>query len=131
MAKRFLFNAAVSSLLFLILFFLSAIIFSQVLLKSEVVSVPDLVGKTVAEARSDLLKKDLSLAFKGTESSDRVEKGLISRQDPAAGSRIRVTTVVQVLTSSGTGVVTVPDLAGKPLDEALTALQAAGLTRGL
>jgi serine/threonine-protein kinase len=130
MAKRFLFNAAVSFLLFLILFFLSAIIFSQVLLKSEVVTVPDLVGKTLTQARTDLFKKDLPLVFKGVESSDRVEKGLISRQEPAAGSRIRVTTAVQVLTSSGTGVVSVPDLAGKPLDEALTVLQANGLTRG-
>ena len=130
MAKRFLFSAAVSALLFLILFFLSAIIFSQVLLKSEVVTVPDLVGKTVVQARADLTKKDLSLVLKGTESSGRIEKGLITRQDPAAGSRIRTTTPVQVLTSSGSGVVTVPDLAGKPLDEALTLLQAAGLTRG-
>lgn len=130
MAKRFLFNAAFLSLLFLILFFLSAIIFSQVLLKSEVVTVPDLVGQTVSQARADLSKKDLSLALKGSESNDRVGKGLICRQEPAAGSRIRVTTVIQVLTSSGSGVVTVPDLAEKPLEEALTLLQAAGLTRG-
>jgi serine/threonine-protein kinase len=130
MAKRFLFSAVFLSLLFLILFFLSAIIFSQVLLKSEVVTVPDLAGKTVSQARADLSKKDLSLALKGTESNDRVEKGLICRQEPAAGSRIRTTKVIQVLTSSGSGVVTVPDLAGKPLEEALTLLQAAGLTRG-
>ena len=43
--KNVLYSAAVSSLLFFILFFLSAIIFSQVLLKSEVVTVPDLTGK--------------------------------------------------------------------------------------
>jgi eukaryotic-like serine/threonine-protein kinase len=130
MAKKILFQAAVTALLFLILFFLSAIIFSQVLLKSEVVTVPDLGGKSVTQARADLAKKDLSLALKGTESNDRIEKGLISRQEPAPGSRIRTTTPVQVLTSSGSGVVTVPALAGKPLDEALTLLQAAGLTRG-
>ena len=130
MAKKFLFNAAVSSLLFLILFFLSAIIFSQVLLKSEVVTVPDLVGKTVAQARADLQKKDLSLAQKGSEPNDRLEKGLIARQEPSAGSRIRNTTIVQVFTSSGSGVITVPDLASKTLDEALTILQAAGLTKG-
>jgi beta-lactam-binding protein with PASTA domain len=130
MAKRFLFNAALSALLFLILFFLSAVIFSQVLLKSEVVSLPDLTGKPVAQARAELRKKDLTLVPKGTESSDRVEKGLIVRQDPAAGSRIRLTTVVQVFTSSGSGTVAVPDLAGKTLDEALTLLQAAGLTKG-
>lgn len=128
--KKLLYRAAVSSLLFLNLFFLSAVIFSQVLLKSEVVTVPDVVGKTVAQARADLARKDLSLAQRGTEPNDRLEKGLVSRQDPAPGSRVRNTTPVQVLTSSGSGTVTVPDLVGKPLDEALTLLQAAGLTKG-
>lgn len=130
MAKRFLFNAALGTLLFLILFFLSAVIFSQVLLKSEVVSVPDLTGKPVAQARSELQKKDLTLVQKGTESNDRLDKGLIVRQDPAPGSRIRVTRVVQVFTSSGSGTAAVPDLTGKTLDEALTLLQGAGLTKG-
>jgi len=130
MAKNFLYNAALSSLLFLILFFLSAVIFSQVLLKSEVVTVPDVTGKPVAQARSELLKKDLSLVPKDTEASDRFEKGLIVRQDPAAGSRIRITTVVQVTTSSGSGTVSVPELAGKTLDESMTLLQAAGLKKG-
>src|SRR5512136_2053022 len=128
MAKKFLFNTALSSLLFLILFFLSAVIFSQVLLKSEIVTVPDLSGKAVPQARSELQKKDLTLAQKGTESNDRFEKGLIVRQDPAAGSKVRITRVVQVFTSSGSGTVIVPDLSGKTLDEALTLLQAAGLT---
>jgi len=130
MAKKLFFNAALFSLLFLILFFLSAVIFSQVLLKSEIVTIPDLTGKTVALARSELQKKDLTLAQRGTEPSDRVEKGLIVRQDPAAGSKIRVTRVVQVFTSSGSGTVTVPDLSSKTLDEALTLLQATGLTKG-
>ena len=111
MANNFLFKAGVFSLLFFILFFLSAIIFSQVLLKSEVVTLPDLVGKTIVQAREELQKKDLSLAQRGAETSDRIDKGLIARQEPAPGSRIRSTTVVQIFTSSGSGTVTVPDLA--------------------
>lgn len=130
MAKKLLYNLALSSLLFLILFFLSAVIFSQILLKSEAVTVPDLTGKTVAQARAELAKKDLSVAQNGTELSDRWERGLIVRQDPAAGSRIRVTKVVRVVTSSGSEKVPVPDLAGKSLDEALTMLQAGGLVKG-
>ncbi|MBE3112622.1 MAG: PASTA domain-containing protein [Acidobacteria bacterium] len=130
MAKKLLYNLALSSLLFLILFFLSAVIFSQVLLRSEVVTVPDLTGETVGQARAELTKKDLSVAQSGTELSDRWERGLIVRQDPAAGSKIRVTKVVRVVTSSGSEKVTVPDLAGKSLDEALTMLQAAGLLKG-
>ena len=130
MAKKILYHLALSSLLFLILFFLSAVIFSQVLLKSEAVTVPDLTGQTVGQARTELAKKDLSVAQNGTESSDRWERGLIVRQDPAAGSRIRVTKVVRVVTSSGSEKVSVPDLSGKSLDEALTILQAAGLLTG-
>jgi beta-lactam-binding protein with PASTA domain len=130
MAKKLLYNLALSSLLFLILFFLSAVIFSQVLLRSEAVTVPDLTGETVAQARAELAKKDLSVAQNGTELNDILERGLIVRQDPAAGSRIRVTKVVWVVTSSGSEKVTVPDLAGKSLDEALTMLQAAGLIKG-
>ncbi len=130
MAKQFLYKAAVGTLLFLILFFASAVFFSQVLLKSEVVTVPDVAGKTVSQARTELLKKDLSLVPKGSESNDRVERGLIVRQDPAAGSRIRTTRPVLVVTSSGSGTATVPDLAAKTLDEALSLLQASGLTKG-
>ncbi len=130
MAKKILYNLALSSLLFLILFFLSAVIFSQVLLKSEDVTVPDLTGMTVGQARAELTKKDLSVAQDGIESSDRWEKGLIVRQDPVAGSKIRVTKVVTVITSSGSENVAVPDLVGKSLDDGLTMLQAAGLVKG-
>lgn len=130
MAKKILYDLALSSLLFLILFFLSAVFFSQVLLKSEAVTVPDLAGKTLAQARTELAKKDLTLSHRGSESNDRWDKGLIVRQEPAAGSKIRVTKVVQVLTSSGSENVTVPDLSGKSLAEALTLLQAAGLVKG-
>lgn len=130
MAKKLLYDLAVSSLLFLILFFASAIIFSQVLLKSEAVTVPDLVGKTLAQARAELNKKDLSLGHRGAEPSDRWDKGLIVRQDPAAGSKIRITKVIQVYTSSGSENVTVPELAGKSLAEVLTMLQEAGLVKG-
>jgi eukaryotic-like serine/threonine-protein kinase len=131
MAKKLLYDLALSSLLFLILFFLSAVIFSQVVLKSETVTVPNLLGQTISQARAELVKKDLPLVQKGAESSDRWEKGLIVRQDPAAGSRIRVTKAVRVTMSLGSEKVAVPDLAGKSLDEALTMLQAGGLSKGM
>jgi beta-lactam-binding protein with PASTA domain len=130
MAKKALYSSVVFSLVFFILFFLSAIVFSRVVFKSEVVTVPDLAGKAVSQARSDLRRRDLTLAQRGAEPNDHVEKGLIVRQDPAPGSRIRSSRVIQVFTSSGSGTVTVPDLAEKPLEESLTLLQAAGLTRG-
>jgi beta-lactam-binding protein with PASTA domain len=130
MPKRILFNLALYSLLFLIVFFLAAIVFSQVILKGETVTVPDLTGKTVAQARTELAKKDLSVAQRGSEFNDRWERGLIIKQDPGPDSRIRVTKVVQVITSAGSERVQVPNLVNKSLENALTMLQAGGLFKG-
>jgi eukaryotic-like serine/threonine-protein kinase len=130
MPKRILFNAAFYALLFLIVFFLSAILFSQVILKGETVAVPDVTGKTIVQARAELAKKDLSVSQGGSEFNDSLEKGLIIRQEPAPDSRIRVTTVVHVVTSSGSRSVKVPELTRKSLDSVLTLLQSSGLTKG-
>jgi serine/threonine-protein kinase len=130
MSKKLLYDIAFYATLFLVVFFLSAVLVSQVILKSEAVTVPDLTGKTVAQARTELAKKDLSVAQRGSAFDDVREKGLIVRQDPAPGSRIRVTKVVQVVTSLGSEKVSVPDLQGKSLDAVLTLLRETGLIKG-
>lgn len=130
MPKNLLYDIAFYAMLFFIIFFLSAVVISQVVLKGEAVTVPDLTGKTVTQARAELVKKDLSVAQRGTEFDDRWERGLIVRQDPAPGSRIRVTKLVQVVTSLGSEKVTVPDVQSRSLDNVLTLLREAGLVRG-
>jgi eukaryotic-like serine/threonine-protein kinase len=130
MPKRVLYKIALALTLLLIIFFLSAIVFSQVILKGEAVTVPDLSGFTVTQARTELAKKDLSVAQRGSEFNDRWDRGLIIRQDPAPDSRVRVTQVVQVITSAGSQRVAVPGLEGKSLESVLTALQSAGLLKG-
>jgi beta-lactam-binding protein with PASTA domain len=130
MPKSALYKIAFCSTLFLIVFFLAAIVFSQVVLKGETVTVPDVTGLSVSQARTELAKKDLSLAQRGSEFNDRWDRGLIIRQDPAPDSRVRVTQVVQVITSAGSQRVAVPGLEGKSLENVLTMLQAAGLLKG-
>jgi len=130
MSKKRFVNAVTYILAFFIVFFLSAVFFSQVVLKSESVSIPDLEGMTPADARALLKKKDLSLSQKGSESNDQWEKGKIIRQSPAAGSKMQVTRVVQVFVSSGSQNVLVPALEGKSLESAIPLLKEAGLHRG-
>ena len=130
MPTSVLYKIALYATLFFIVFFLAAILFSQVILKGESVTLPDLSGLTVTQARAELAKKDLSVARGGSEFNDRWERGLIIRQDPPAGARIRVTKVVQVVTSAGSRSVTVPGLEGKSLESVLTLLQSAGLLKG-
>lgn len=130
MPKRVLYKIALSSTLLLIIFFLSAIVFSQVILKGETVTVPDLSGLSVTQARTELAKKDLSVAQRGSEFNDRWDRGLIIRQDPAPDSRVGVTQIVQVVTSAGSQRVAVPGLEGKSLESVLTTLQSTGLLKG-
>jgi serine/threonine-protein kinase len=130
MAKKNIANIPFYILAFGILFFLSAIIFSQIILKGETVSVPDLTGKGLAEAKGLLEKKDLSLSQRGSEFNDQWPKGRIVRQVPAAGSKIRVTKVIQVFISSGSEKVAVPALEGRSLEAALPLLKDSGLFKG-
>jgi len=130
MAKKNIANIPFYILAFGILFFLSAVIFSQIILKGETVSVPDLTGKGLAEAKGLLEKKDLSLSQRGSEFNDQWPKGRIVRQVPAAGSKIRVTKVIQVFISSGSEKVAVPALEGRSLEAALPLLKDSGLFKG-
>lgn len=130
MSKKNLINVPIYALAFSNLFFLSAIVFSQIVLKGETVSVPDLSGKTVPDAKALLEKKDLGLARLGSESNDAWETGRIVRQDPAPGSKIRVTKVVGVVTSSGSRKVAVPSLEGRSLEAAMPLLRDSGLFKG-
>jgi serine/threonine-protein kinase len=117
-------------LLFFIIFFLSAILFSRIIQKGEMVSVPDLMGKTLTEAKGELAKRKLSLFEKGVEFSDRWERGKIILQDPSAGSKIRVSKVVKVVLSGGSEMIEVPKLVGKSLEAAARILIESGLEKG-
>jgi serine/threonine-protein kinase len=119
-------------LLWLLIVFLSSAVFSsRVIQKGEIVSVPDISGKTQAEAERDLARKRLSLQEKGTEFSDRYERGKIISQEPAAGSKIRIHRPVRVIISSGSELVEVPALIGRSLEAASKVLGESGLQRGL
>lgn len=117
-------------LLLLIVFFLSAIVSSRAIQKGEIVSVPDLSGKTLVEARSELARKHLSLYQNGEEFNDRYEKGQVIFQEPSAGSKVRVNRVVHVVISAGSEMVEVPQLVGKSLESAVKTLAELGLARG-
>ena len=118
-------------LLLLIVFLASAVFSSRLIQKGEIVSVPDVSGKTLAEAERDLARKRLALQEKGVEFSDRQERGKIISQEPAAGSKVRVNRPVRVLLSGGSELVEIPGLVGRSLEAASKALSENGLQRGL
>jgi beta-lactam-binding protein with PASTA domain len=117
-------------LLFIDLFFLSAILSFQFTLKGEMVTIPDLVGKTVNEARVELQKKKIYLVQNGVRLHDRLERGKIISQDPSAESKVKFNTEVRVVLSAGKEKVKVPDLLGKNHQTIRPILEESGLRTG-
>jgi len=118
-------------LFLLIVFFSSAVVSSRVIEKGEMVSVPDISGKTLAEAERELAGKRLSLQKKEVEFHDRYERGQIISQEPPAGSKIRVNRPVRVIVSGGSELIEVPTLVGRSLEAASKVLGESGLQRGM
>jgi serine/threonine-protein kinase len=94
------------------------------------VRVPDLAGLPEAEAIEELKKAQLDPRQSQRGYNDKVEKGHVYDQDPAAGMLVRPGRTVRYEVSLGKANFTVPDLAGKSLDEASELLRKSGLALG-
>jgi serine/threonine-protein kinase len=130
MANRKLGDAAFYALISLILFFFAANVSSQIILRGELVSVPDLKGKTLAEARAELAAKRTSMAILSRQFDTRIDKDRVISQDPGPGSRVKAKRTVNVVVSEGSERVPVPRLEGRSLEFAGQILKSSGLRRG-
>ncbi len=92
-------------------------------------TIPELANKTVAEAQQ-LLR---TAGFQSTTKDvfdDVVPPGLVVASEPAAGEVIRKFLPVSLAVSKGPELFPLPELTGKSLDEAKTALNGAGMALG-
>ncbi len=93
----------------------------------ELVSVPELVGKTQDDAVNALTVAGLKADVK-QQSSDTVPSGKVISSDPAANTQVPKGSTVTVNVSSGPAQVTVPDVTGKNEADATSILNAAGFS---
>lgn len=93
--------------------------------------VPNLLGKTEAEARTQLSAAGLGVKRVDRKFSNTFGKGTVMNTDPPGGKRIRGNGAVVVTISRGPETVAVPDLKGKPLEAAKAELTSAGLAPGI
>lgn len=97
---------------------------------AEKAEVPNLVGRTVSEAKEALSAKGLTDGGSTEEYSNTVEEGKIIRQDVKAGKKVDSGTSVSYVVSKGkkpAATVAVPDLRGYSLADAILALRNRGL----
>jgi len=130
MVKKTPLDYTIYALIFFLLFFGAAVLSSQIIFNTELVTLPSLAGKTVEEARTALAAKRTRLAVQGTRFDSRIEKGRILSQDPGPNSRIKTKRTVNVILSDGSERLTVPALEGRSLEFAAVQLKSLGLRRG-
>ncbi|MFG2980370.1 Stk1 family PASTA domain-containing Ser/Thr kinase [Streptomyces sp. NPDC048258] len=92
--------------------------------------VPNLLGKTEEQAKSQLSAAGLGVKRVDRKFSDAFDRGTVMNTDPPGGGRIRGNGAVTLTISRGPEVVAVPNLKGRPLEEAKAELTKAGLAPG-
>ena len=95
----------------------------------EAVSVPNVVGLSQADAKSQIESAGLEWELNPEKvASDTVEKDSVASTDPAGGAQAEKGSTVRVTISSGPDSVTLPDnLVGMSPDDARQAVEALGL----
>jgi len=116
--------------IFFIIFFTSAIVSSQLILKGEAITIPKIIGKTLEEAKTELDRKRLSVVKKGEQFDNQWKQGKIIFQDPAPGSKVKPYKAVKVIVSAGSELIIIPRLTGKNYETINQTLYDAGLRMG-
>ena len=94
------------------------------------VPTPDVIGRSVAEAREAVAGAGLTLEVAAEEFSETVPRDLILGSDPAPGDGAREGGTVTVTVSKGPERYAVPAVAGQSPQQASAAISAAGLVPG-
>jgi len=103
----------------------------QALLHSQPeVQVPNLEGKTLMDALGVASKLNLSIVQDGTEFDESLPAGTIVRQQPPSGMQVRQGRSIRVVVSKGGQVLFVPEVVGKPIEEAQSVLAGERLQMG-
>jgi len=94
------------------------------------VTVPDVRGISVADARSALEAEGLTLGDQTEQPDKNVAEGDVIDQSPESGNQIDEGSAVNIVVSTGVETTTVPTLVDLSLDQARQALHEAGLELG-
>lgn len=99
--------------------------------KPEEVVVPDITGMKLSQAQQILAERNLKLRVSRWEFSNEVPpEHIIRMESPLPNQKVLEGREVLVVASQGAVKVTVPDLSGQPLQDALSVLKSANLRLG-
>jgi eukaryotic-like serine/threonine-protein kinase len=91
----------------------------------EAIEIPDVVGRSVDGAEQTLENAGFTVRISEAYSDD-VPAGVVVSQEPSSGTGVR-DDVVEIVVSLGAEVVAVPEVEGRSYDDAVAAIEEAGL----
>lgn len=98
--------------------------------KEEMVKIPFVTGLQLSAAQNQIINAGLLVGEIKKESNDTIPKGYVIRTLPPEGTPVAKNTPITIFVSSGSPLVTVPNLIGKYFPSALTLLEKRGLDAG-
>ncbi|MFA6433978.1 MAG: PASTA domain-containing protein [Elusimicrobiales bacterium] len=122
--------ASVALALFFLTYFLFSWTMDTVVHNRKEVIVPDIQGKSAANALQLVSESDLAMKIEGYEFNESVPIGTVLRQAPSAGTTVREGKIVKVVFSQGGESVFTPNLIGLPLRNAELLLRQRSLLLG-
>ena len=125
-----LFRFALLALMLLVVALLSALTAMRLAIHGREVAVPDLVGKTPAEARRIAEQSGLQLEVERQYYSANVQAGNVLSQLPPAGTQVRRGWQIRVAESLGPQRVAIPNVVGQSERAAEINIQRRGLNVG-
>ncbi len=108
--------------------FVTAFLFGQIVLplvigRPQKVITPEVVGKSLAQAKTLLKDKKLHVVVKDSLYSETAKIDRVLEQSPAAGTELKEEGTVHLVISKGSKMVKVPDLRGASFQEAMIILR--------
>ncbi len=112
-------TAIVVGILSLVLLFVIVFLITKLALDTKKVEIPNLVGKTEAEAREIIEQSKLTIEIVESQASSEVEEGKIISQEPpfSEGTKIAEGTKIKIILSTGPETTKLPDFENKPIED--------------
>ena len=108
----------------------SAILTMKLVIHSAEVTIPDLKGKTLAQAHSQAAALHLDVRIANHLYSPNIPAGRVLNQSPAPGTTVRTGWHMQITESLGPQTVKIPNLTGEPSNIAIQQIRQSGLQLG-
>lgn len=95
---------------------------------AQLFPLPKLAGETLTEARAALKRAGMAMGAVTERFDENVAAGVVLSQNPAAGTNVRRGTPVTLVVSNGPRPIPVPSVVGRDRNDAVKAIEDAGLS---